>query len=186
MSSFSSQQASSRPLVVFDLNGCLCKTDFDGKEYGNMGYDFKVRRKNVYVRPFTHTMLATVTANYDIAVWTCNGRQYAEQIAKQIFRRYFSSLRFLWTAEECDLTPGSTNANECNMRKNLRKIFNCCGDTSLVVMVDDTEEKILKCNVDGRISKLVVISTFFPRGDNIDTELLDLPERIDNAVAEKV
>jgi hypothetical protein len=65
-----------RPLIVFDLNGCLCRTDYDGGEYGKQGADFTVMRKNVWVRPFLHTMLAHVTANYDIAVWTCNSHAY--------------------------------------------------------------------------------------------------------------
>jgi hypothetical protein len=48
-------QPQRRPLVIFDLNGCLCRTEYDcAADEG----DFKVRRKTVFVRPYVHTMLA--------------------------------------------------------------------------------------------------------------------------------
>jgi len=155
--------------VVFDLNGALCKMDFDGKEHGDRnGGDFNVMRKCIYVRPYIHTMLAEVCANYDIAVWTCNSARYAIPIAKGVFGRYFKELKFIRTGEDC------SGDNERNMRKNMDTVLSHAPHD--IVLIDDTAEK--KAGVKG--SGLIVISTFFPNQESLDCELLDLKTRIDH------
>lgn len=155
-----------RPLVVFDLNGALCCTDYDGKTYPNLRCDFKVRRKNVYVRPYIHTMLAEVFAVYDVAVWTCNGSEYGESISRSLFGRYYGELQFVWTGDKC-MGTGK------DMKKNLDLI-----DThQKIVLVDDTPEK--KIGSGG----LLVVKAFTPGGStSLDDELLSVKTRIDSII----
>lgn len=164
-----------KKLVVFDLNGCLCKTDYDGKEFGAKGpCDFKVRRKHIYVRPFIHTMLAEVTANYDIAVWTCNGKPYALPLARALFGQYYSQLKFVWTSDNC-----TVDAVSGEMTKDLDKITSHCGRD--IVLVDDTDTK--KVGTSG--SGLVHIQSFIPFVERIDVALLGLKTRIDDVFKTK-
>lgn len=192
-----------RKLVVFDFNGCLGRTDYDGAAFGSVGDgDFSVHRKVVYVRPYVHTMLAYVTASYDIAVWTCNSRYYADPLTKRLFGRYASLLRFVWTADECDriaAPAASTDHHEELMRKNLDRISaafpeyvrsadaHCASGQRRdrrythddIVLIDDSLVKGTTSRLD-RVASVIVIPTFTPaRETTADTVLLSLKTRID-------
>ncbi len=118
---------------------------------------------------FANAGAARLTASYDIAVWTCNSRQYAIPIAKNLFGRHFASLEFIWCKEDCE-NGGAM------LYKNLDKAVAATGRAARdIMLVDDTADK--KSGSLG--SGLIVISTFFPKRETLDSELLSLKSRID-------
>lgn len=178
-----------RKLVVLDMNGVVCATDYDGEVYGPKGAgipcDFMVKRKHVYVRPFLHTFLAHLFANYDVAMWTSNTPGYAIPIAKNTLGPYYRDLKFLWTSKECTERPSQTRGERAVITKNLNLISQRYGYRAKdIVLVDDTAEKKAGSEECG----LIVVKTFVPTDplpdsgvglDVLDNELQHLKSRVD-------
>lgn len=169
-------------LVILDLNGTLLATDYDGGTYGKTGLhaDFREGRKDVYVRPFLHTFLQYLFAWYDVAVWTCNSRRYAEPIVQRVFGDELSRrLVFLWCREECMREPQLSAATGAKMRliKQLPEVWSKYPmyQPAQVVLVDDNPRK---AGVYSR-EHLVAVDTFTPSNTTLpDQELLSLLSRL--------
>ena len=156
-----------RFLVILDLNGTLCTTDYQNQTYGNLKLepDFNVYRKFVYLRPFIDTFLDHLFANFDVAVWTCNSQRYATGLAKEVFRHYFPQLKFVW--DQTDSTPLIEGSDE--WVKDLRKVWERFPqyDSKTTVLVDDSPTKAgLYPN------NLIQITTYQPSNTLIETNML--------------
>lgn len=165
-------------LVVLDMNGVLCYTDYDGLTYGpksvhRLESDFKVRRKHVFVRPYIHTALSHLFANYDVAVWTSNGDSYALPIIQNCLGHYAKELKFLWTAKDCDVDSGTGV-----ITKNLDKISGY--RPSDIVLIDDTPSKKTGASESG----LIVASAYSPLHKN-DNEMLFIKSKVDSHFFDK-
>lgn len=187
--------AGRRKLVILDMNGVICATDWDGLVYGDgegglgIPCDFKVRRKHVYVRPYLHTAMAHLFANYDVAMWTSNGPLYAKPIIERTLGDvYAKQLVFLWTQQECTATPDATAKGGIDLTKDLDRVVAAFGYAARdIVLLDDSARKKAGSEECG----LLVIKTFVPaaavageggsEGETppVDQELLTLKARVD-------
>lgn len=140
-------------LIVLDLNGTVCHT-----KYGGAGGDFKVQRKAVTLRPFLDTFLEHIVANYDVAVWTCNGQSYANELVLKVFGRWAHSVRFVWNQSHCTVGDGREP-----WIKDLGKI----DYDGAVFLVDDDADK---CAL--QPAQHIPVDAF--EGDKSDTALLAL------------
>lgn len=149
---------SMKPLVVLDLNGTLCHTEYNGR-HG----DYHVQRKAVTERPFLHTFLDHVFANYEVAVWTCNSERYANELVRKLFGRRAAGVRFVWNQTHCTRISDDTEP----WIKDLSKIKH----GGPVILVDDNKIK-------GRLQPDNTVCALTYNGDGEDTHLLHLIEEI--------
>jgi hypothetical protein len=152
----------------------------DSDNYNDIMPDFVERRKAIYVRPFLHTFLEQIFANFDVACWTSNSDAYAQPIARRLFGAHFKQLKFLWTQRECEGSSVFTSRGD-TLKKNLDRVES--HEPSQVLLVDDTEEK----KIGEKGAGLLTVSTFLPTRESLtsspllplDDTLLTLCDRIE-------
>jgi len=154
-----------RTLVILDLNGTLVSTEYNDAQR-RIESDFVVLHKGVHVRPFVNTFLNYMFSTYDVAIWTCNTRRYAEPIARKVLGRYYSRLEFMWTKADCSTDPTGRLVKNISTPK--------LAMWKRIVLVDDDPRK---AGVHAA-TNLVSIRPFVPSTTELDSELLNVMEQI--------
>lgn len=208
--------SSSDVLVIFDLNGTLCSLERTQPLSASLTSskhrpppavvppappDFVVgdgggaAKKNVYVRPFLHTMLEQVTAEYDVAVWSCNTARYARPATHSLFRSVRQPV-FVWCNDQCEFSSASSHVPSKKRHYTPYSEASSVGSKNLdrpeldpwqfVVLVDDTMSKfsLRGSTTPGHESRrrTVIAIPEFDRVASLrllDTALLDLKHTID-------
>jgi len=104
-------------------------------------------------------------ANFDIAIWTAAGEDYAREILKNI-RVLESSLKFFYTKDNCTIKLSYDYSDYYGI-KNLNKLKKKGYDLNQVLIVDDKADTAVN-----NYSNLILIKPF--TDDTDDTELLKL------------
>jgi RNA polymerase II subunit A small phosphatase-like protein len=167
-------------LIILDLDECLIHS-IEKNEIGKMGYNFY---KNSFdtlggmyrtmLRPNLDTFLDYVFSNFNVAIWTASGIDYANDIVDKM-KIDKSKLMFFYTEKNC--TPKYEYGEGWGMghmtyKKNISKLRKRGWDMSKVLMIDDKPEHI------DSYSNVIKIKPFY--GDPSDKELLDLIKYLDN------
>jgi RNA polymerase II subunit A small phosphatase-like protein len=155
-----------RNLVIFDLDETLVHAT----EVALMrAADFKCASYFVYMRPHLSEMLTTVSALYDIAVWSSSSRQYVDQVVAQIFTPGVH-LKFAWCIDQCVQRVDPHSGGYAYI-KDLRKAQKFGYAVNRITMVDDSSEKVAR-----QPRSHLMISPF--EGDANDQELLGLANQL--------
>jgi len=160
-----------KPLLILDIDETLIHTDTVPLEYEkHLDFDFKfkgVGNSLYYVkkRPYLDEFLNYAFENFDIAIWTAAGAEYADEILKAIGLDK-SKLKFFYTQENCTLKLSYDYSNYFGV-KNLQKLRKKGYDLNKVLIVDDIAETAVN-----NYGNLIQIKAF--TDDTDDTELLKL------------
>jgi Dullard-like phosphatase family protein len=169
-------------LLILDIDETLIHTEKFPTNYLEKGeFDFKYQSLNkeyeyfTIKRPFLDEFLKYALDNFNIAIWTAAGKDYAENVLKNIGIDK-SKLDFFYTEENCTI---KLDYETCNYygEKNLNKIRKKGYNLDQVLIVDDIS-KTAKHNY----GNLIHIKPFTT--NRSDTELLKLIsylEKIKNA-----
>jgi len=157
-----------KPLLILDIDETLIHTKLD--EFSNHIYDFKfsVNGKSSFYtkkRPYLDQFLDYAFENFDIAIWTASGEDYAKEIIKNI-GILESSLKFLYTKDKCTIKYSFDYFNHYGI-KNLNKLKKKGYDLNRVLIIDDIRDTAIN-----NYGNLILIKPF--KDDNNDTELLKL------------
>lgn len=160
-----------KPLLILDIDETLIHTESVPDEYADQyDYDFKFKGngKSLYYtkkRPYLDQFLDYAYANFDIAIWTAAGEDYAREILRNI-RVLESSLKFFYTKDNCTIKLSYDYSDYYGV-KNLNKLKKKGYDLNRVLILDDKAETAVN-----NYSNLIQIKPF--TDDNNDTELLKL------------
>lgn len=160
-----------KPLLILDIDETLIHTESVPLEYEmHYDYDFKFKGlgKSFYYtkkRPYLDQFLDYAYENFDIAIWTASGEDYAREILKNI-RVLESSLKFFYTRDNCTIKLSYDYSDYYGV-KNLNKLRKKGYDLDRVIIVDDKSETAVN-----NYSNLIQIKPF--TDDVNDTELLKL------------
>jgi RNA polymerase II subunit A small phosphatase-like protein len=161
-----------KPLLILDIDETLIHTDSVPLEYEKqLDFDFKFKgnsSKSLYYtkkRPYLDEFLNYAFENFDVAIWTAAGDEYAEEILKGI-RLDKSKLKFFYTQENCTLKFSYDYQNYYGV-KNLQKLSKKGYDLNKVLIVDDIAGTAVN-----NYGNLIQIKEF--TDDSDDTELLKL------------
>ena len=160
-----------KPLLILDIDETLIHTENVPDEYTDQyDYDFKFKGNGISLyytkkRPYLDQFLDFAYANFDIAIWTAAGEDYAREILKNI-RVLESSLKFFYTRDNCTIKLSYDYSDYYGV-KNLNKLKKKGYDLNKVLIVDDKADTAVN-----NYSNLILIKPF--TDDTDDTELLKL------------
>ena len=165
-----------KKLLILDLDETLIHATDDYQLEGD--YDFKFElggtkwsweQKTVYFvmkRPFLDEFLKYAFQNFNVAIWTAGGIDYARKIIEGIGITE-SSLEFFYTRNNCTIKVDYASGMYYG-EKRLSKVSKSMGwDLEEMLIVDDVPETAVH-----NYGNLIRIRGFY--GDNSDTELLKL------------
>jgi RNA polymerase II subunit A small phosphatase-like protein len=170
-----------KPLLILDIDETLIHTDTAPLEYEkHLNFDFKFKgnnSKSLYYtkkRPYLDEFLNYSFENFDIAIWTAAGAEYAEEILKGIGLDK-SKLKFFYTQENCTLKLSLDYSNYFGV-KNLQKLKKKGYDLNKVLIVDDIAETAVN-----NYGNLIQIKAFTDDPDDIELlKLISYLEKIKN------
>ena len=160
-----------KSLLILDLDETLIHTENVPYEYTDQyDYDFKFngRGKSLFYtkkRPYLEQFLDYAFENFDVAIWTAAGEDYAKEIIRNI-GILESSLNFFYTKDKCTIKL-SLDYSDYYGVKNLNKLKKGGYDLDRVLIVDDIRETAVN-----NYGNLILIKPFTDNTD--DTELLKL------------
>ena len=162
-----------KPLIILDLDETLIHSESMRDELAvsyNYDYDFKFPNfgKTFYYtkkRPYLEQFLDYAFENFDVAIWTAAGEDYAKEIIRNI-GILESSLNFFYTKDKCTIKL-SLDYSDYYGVKNLNKLKKSGYDLDRVLIVDDIRETAVN-----NYGNLILIKPFTDNTD--DTELLRL------------
>ena len=131
-------------VVVFDMNGVLLHR---AKSPVDFPSDGRVGKRHVYLRPFTQNLLR---GRY--GYWTSANHDNALQMAKMVG----GNPLFVWSRDKC--TPFPQGENPWSVKKDLKALFSFGLSPENVLLVDDTEEKIMAGQEDNHL----LVPAFYP------------------------
>jgi RNA polymerase II subunit A small phosphatase-like protein len=164
----------SKKTLILDLDETLIHTESVPDDYADMyDYDFIMpsKRGSQYYtkkRPYLDQFLTYAFENFDVAVWTAAGEDYAKLVLSNIGVN-LSDLKFLYTKDNCTLKIdyyGQHSGSYYGV-KNLNKLKKKGYDLDQVLIVDD-----IAATASNNYGNLVLIKPFV--NDYDDTELLKL------------
>jgi Dullard-like phosphatase family protein len=159
-----------KKLLILDIDETLIHTESVPDDYADMyDYDFIMssRKGSQYYtkkRPYLDQFLTYAFTNFDVAVWTAAGEDYAKLVLSNIGVNV-SDLKFLYTKENCTLKLDYELGSYYGV-KNLNKIKNKY-DLNQVLIVDD-----IALTAKNNYGNLIQVKSFV--NDYDDTELLKL------------
>ena len=153
-------------LIVFDLDETLVHAT---KVALPSTHTFKVGPYFVYVRPFASDLIRFCAAHFEIAVWSSSSERYVETVTAELFGTSFP-VAFLWAVSKC-VQKVDPKSNGYVYIKDLRKAMKYGFAADEIIMIDDSPEKLQR-----QPTRHLCLSAF--TGDPIDTELLDVIERV--------
>jgi RNA polymerase II subunit A small phosphatase-like protein len=154
--------------------------EFKKTQLSEMSYEFYKSSFDVLdgmyrtmYRPGLHKFLKYIFSNFNVAIWTAAGSDYAHFIVDEM-EIDKSSLMFFYTEKNC--TPKYEYGDGWGMghmtyKKNISKLKKRGYDMSQILMVDDKPEHI------DSYGNVIKIKPFY--GDSEDQELLKLIEYLD-------
>ena len=166
-------------LLILDLDECLFHSVHKTK-VSEMSYDFYKGSFDVLdgmyrtmFRPSLHIFLKYAFSNFNVAIWTAAGEDYANDIVDKMGIDK-SKLMFFYTERNC--TPkyeydGSGKGSHISYYKNISKLKKKGYDMNQVLMVDDKPQYI------DSYGNVIRIKPFL--GDSNDQELLKLMKYLD-------
>jgi len=161
-----------KKLLILDLDETLIHTEKFPVDYLESGtYDFKLEIPNksyeyfTIKRPFLKEFLNYVFDNFDVAVWTAAGKDYAKNVLINIGIDE-SKLKFFYTEENCTIKLNYESGDYYGV-KNLNKLKNKGFDLKDVLIVDDVQDTAVN-----NYGNLILIKKFITNRE--DTELLKL------------
>jgi RNA polymerase II subunit A small phosphatase-like protein len=160
-----------KPLLILDLDETLIHTENVPDSFADQyDYDFKFKGNGISLyytkkRPYLQQFLDYAYANFDIAVWTAAGEDYAKEILKNI-GILEKSLLFFYTKDNCTIKRDYETSDYYGI-KNLNKLKKKGFDLDRVLIVDDRRETAIN-----NYGNLILIKPFTDNND--DTELLKL------------
>ena len=166
-------------LLILDLDECLFHSVYKTKA-SEMSYDFYKGSFDVLdgmyrtmFRPSLHVFLKYAFSNFNVAIWTAAGEDYANDIVDKMGIDK-SKLMFFYTERNC--TPKYDYGEGWGMghlvyKKNIGKLRKKGYDMNQVLMVDDKPEHI------DSYGNVIKIKPFY--GDSNDQELLKLMKYLD-------
>lgn len=160
-----------KPLLILDLDETLIHTENVPDEYAaQYDYDFKFdgRGESPFYtkkRPYLEQFLDSAFENFDVAIWTAAGQDYAKEIVRNIGIPE-SSLNFFYTKDRCTVKYSLDYSNYYGV-KNLNKLKKGGYDLDRILIVDDIRETAIN-----NYGNLILIKPFTDNTD--DTELLKL------------
>lgn len=166
-------------LLILDLDECLFHS-VHKSQASEMSYDFYKDSFDVLngmyrtmFRPHLQEFLEFAFENFDVAVWTAAGEDYANDIVDKMGIDK-SKLMFFYTERNC--TPKYDYGDGWGMghlvyKKNIGKLRKKGYDMNQVLMVDDKPEHI------DSYGNVIKIKPFY--GDSNDKELLKLMKYLD-------
>jgi RNA polymerase II subunit A small phosphatase-like protein len=161
-----------KPLLILDIDETLIHTDSAPIEYEkHLDFDFKFKgnsSKSLYYtkkRPYLDEFLKFAFENFNVAIWTAAGAEYAEEILKGIGLDK-SKLKFFYTQENCTIKLSYDYSDYYGV-KNLNKLKKKGYDLNRVLIVDDKSETAVN-----NYSNLIQVKPF--TDDLDDSELLKL------------
>jgi len=119
----------------------------------------------VYKRPYLETFLSFCRENFQVAVWTTAGAEFAQIVVEELFPKNYPIV-FLWSRERCTRAYDPEKMEPYYV-KNLAKLKRRGYALENIIMVDDTPQKLEK-----NYGNLVQIKEWL--GSNDDRELLRL------------
>jgi RNA polymerase II subunit A small phosphatase-like protein len=164
-----------KPLLILDLDETLIHA---AKQPLQHACDFGLFGYHVYKRPHVAAFIRTCAQHFKLAVWSSASDDYVAAIVKEIFPGDIP-LEFVWARSRC--TPVSTvkideygyynidGFSHYAYTKQLIKVRRKGYDLRLVLIVDDTPEKVRNC-----YGNAIYPSAF--TGDLSDKELLWLAD----------
>ncbi|GEP44240.1 HAD family hydrolase [Brevifollis gellanilyticus] len=126
----------SQPLLILDLDETLIHAT---KSPLDRPSDFVVGPFEVYRRPLLSEFLERIASQFELAVWTSAGSEYAAEIVARVFRDY--PLRFLWSAARCTQRTNHETFERYTV-KDLRKVTRLGFSLERMLMIDDSPEKL--------------------------------------------
>jgi RNA polymerase II subunit A small phosphatase-like protein len=158
-------------LIVLDLDETLIHTESVPEEWAkHLDYDFKFKgigESLFYTkkRSFLDEFLDFSFKNFDVAIWTAAGKDYAKNIIKGIGLEE-RDLSFLYTQENCTIRLNLDFSNYYGI-KDLKKVKKYGYSLEQTLIIDDVRETAVN-----NYGNLILIKEF--TGDSDDTELLKL------------
>jgi carboxy-terminal domain RNA polymerase II polypeptide A small phosphatase len=157
-------------LLILDLDECLIHS-IHKSEFSQMSYDFYKNSFDVLgglyrtmKRPNLESFLNYVFKNFNVAVWTAAGYDYAVDILNNIEINE-SDLTFFYSEKNC--TPKYDSIySKLDFYKNISKLSKRGYDMKDVLMIDDKPEYI------DSYGNVISIKPFY--GDTNDSVLLDM------------
>lgn len=160
-----------RILLVLDLDETLihaCQTPL------NRPPNFSAFGYHVYVRPGLDAFLATVTRNFDLAVWSSASDDYVDAVVDAIFPDR-SLLRFVWGRSRATLRRATPYDLDCadpwdhmEYLKPLKKVRRRGWPLQRILIVDDTPAKCVR-----NYGNAVHPREYFGEDDDVELALLE-------------
>lgn len=163
-------------LLILDLDECLFHSVYKS-EFSTQSYDFLKNSFEVLggmyrtmFRPHLQEFLEFAFENFDVAVWTAAGKEYAEFVLNEM-NLDTTKLQFFYTEKNCtakyDYGEG-WGMGHMIYQKTISKLSKKGYDMDKVLMVDDKPEYI------DSYGNVIKMPPFY--GDTNDTYLLKLKE----------
>ena len=96
----------------------------------------------VYERPGLKDFINYAGDNFELAVWSSSGSDYAQTIVNYIFNSP-NDLKFIWSQEKC-VSRMDMESREYYRIKDLKKIKKFGFDLEKVLIIDDSPEKLTR------------------------------------------
>ena len=159
-----------RPLLILDLDETLIHARETPPGMEQSGH-FAVFSYTVWERPALTTFLNTVSAWFDLAIWTASTLPYAQAIVERIIPPAVP-LVFLWTRTECTWRLERERGGYYWL-KNLNKVKRRVGyRLEQMLILDDSPRKLTR-----HYGNLLRVRPF--TGQPADTELADILPYLD-------
>ncbi len=150
-------------LLVFDLDETLVHAST--ADLGRSA-DFIYESYQVYLRPHCIAMLANLSIDYELAIWSSASKDYVSSVVENLFADSIN-LKFVWHQSHCvqkvDLKSGGYV-----YLKDLRSLQKFGYQIEHDLMLDDSPEKLQR-----QPGRLLHVPAYL--GDQADRYLLDLP-----------
>jgi len=150
-----------RKLLILDIDETLLHASEIPLKH--LKHDFETTLYYVYKRPFLKEFLDYCQNNFDLAVWTTGGEEFAAMVVEQLFPKE-NLLKFIWSSKRCTQIF-NPDLYEMDAIKNLKKVKKKGYCLENVLMIDNTPSKLRK-----NYGNLIIINDFIGAQD--DKELL--------------
>ncbi|KAL2622997.1 hypothetical protein R1flu_003202 [Riccia fluitans] len=148
--------ATSKKLLVLDVNGLLLDTYFQAEQLPERPHDAKVNRFYVYKRNGCEDFVQFCLENFTVGVWSSAREHNVHSLVEFMFKESMEKLAFIWHQEHCTDTKLKHPENKYKpvFLKELSKLWDKCdpalpwekGDfgPSNTVLIDDSPYKALR------------------------------------------
>lgn len=135
---------STRPLVIFDLNGIFIERRFEKVLPEDIGDAHQLGNFLVWKRPDTAIFLAKVFEVADVAIWSSVNKWNAHQLSTYVFDTYHERLVFIYDQSHCE-TVVTDNPHKPLFLKNLSRVWEEFPqyNEKNTLIIDDSDQKMV-------------------------------------------